>query len=76
MTVVDEEATLLAVLGSNSFPPASTVFEIVPPAFGAWTVTDNGTEEPEARVPIGQVTMLELFVQPLVAETKLVPAGR
>src|SRR5260370_10962293 len=75
-TVVEAEAVLLAVFGSGWSAFTVAVFVIVPAVAGVVTLMVNVALAPEARFATVQVTVPAEFVHPVLAETKVTPAGR
>src|ERR1700730_13866128 len=76
LTVVDAEAVLLAVFGSGWSAFTVAVFVIVPAVAGVVTLMVNVALAPLARLATVQVTVPAEFVHPVLAETKVTPAGR
>src|SRR3989442_689783 len=74
--VVDADAVLLAVFGSASLPFTVAVLVMVPAVAGAVALMVNVELAPAARLPTVQVTVPAEFVHPVLAETKVTPAGR
>src|SRR6266403_2143557 len=76
VTEVVAEAVLLAVLGSGSLPFTVAVLVMVPAVAGAVALMVMVELAPTARLPTEQVTVPAEFVHPVLAETKVTPAGR
>src|SRR5262249_42497966 len=74
-TVVDADALLFAAFGSAGLPETLAVFVTAPVADGAVTTIETEAFAPLASAPTGQVTVPELFTQPLLADTNATPAG-
>ena len=77
LTLVPSIAELLAVLGSETPEVAVAVLEMSVVREGStFTTSVTALFALAAMVPSDQVTVPAVFVPPLEADTKLVPAGR
>src|SRR5205809_5364319 len=74
--VVVADAVLFAGFGSASLPLTVAVLVMVPAVAGAVALVVNVALAPAARLPTEQVTVPAEFVHPVLAETKVTPAGR
>src|SRR6266436_2979639 len=76
VTVVDADAVLLALFGSDSLPVTVALLVMGPAVAGAVALIVIVEPAPEASEPTLQVTVPEALVQPELAETKVTPAGK
>ena len=74
-TLVVADDVLFAVFESAGLPETVAEFVELPVVEGAVATIDADAFAPLASAPIVQVTVPELFTQPVLADTKLTPPG-